>query len=186
MTRRANGEGSIYQRKSDGTWVEALSLEDGRRRTVYGGTQREVRQKLQDLRAEVEDGITVSAARMTVASYLSTWVEKTLPAKVKAGALKPQTLDSYRYMIELHMAPQLGAVDFVPSSRPMSGVGLPCYRTKNRLLAARNVLSIEPNEECVLVVQNTKMSGCLSCPPDRFPTLTQFCGRRCQTQSTIN
>src|SRR5437764_424653 len=29
MAKRANGEGSIYQRKSDGKWVGSISLADG-------------------------------------------------------------------------------------------------------------------------------------------------------------
>ena len=41
MSRRSRGEGSIYQRESDGKWVGAVTLENGRRRVVYGATQRD-------------------------------------------------------------------------------------------------------------------------------------------------
>jgi hypothetical protein len=56
MGERSAGEGSLYRRKSDGKWVGAIHLgyADGRRRrkVVYDRTQGEVRDKLQQLRAE--------------------------------------------------------------------------------------------------------------------------------------
>ena len=52
--RRANGEGAVYRRPSDGLWVGMLDLGivDGRRRrkAVYGQTKREALQKLSTLR----------------------------------------------------------------------------------------------------------------------------------------
>ena len=108
MSRRANGEGSIYQRASDGIWVGAVSLQGGKRRVIYGRTQREVRQKVRELRAEVDEGVTAGAARVTVGAYLDTWLEVTLVAKVKAGEVKPRTYESYRDMVDLHISPHLG------------------------------------------------------------------------------
>ncbi len=43
MAKRANGEGSIYQRKSDGKWVGSISLDKGQRKVFYGKTKKEVR-----------------------------------------------------------------------------------------------------------------------------------------------
>ena len=41
-SRRASyGEGSVYQRESDGKWV-AVVLDEGKRRTLYGATRNEV------------------------------------------------------------------------------------------------------------------------------------------------
>ena len=39
--RRGNGEGSIYKR-ADGRWAAALTLEGGKRRTLYGKTRQQV------------------------------------------------------------------------------------------------------------------------------------------------
>ena len=39
MGKRANGEGSVYRRKSDGRWVGSLSLPDGTRKVFYGKKQ---------------------------------------------------------------------------------------------------------------------------------------------------
>ena len=58
MPKRANGEGTIFQRK-DGLWTGSVTLSrhpgTGKltRRTVYGKTQREVAKKLTDLNIEV-------------------------------------------------------------------------------------------------------------------------------------
>lgn len=110
MSRRARGEGSLYQRASDGRWVGALTLDDGRRRVVYGSTQREARARLRELERSVEDGLPVRAGRaLTVGQYLEQqWVAVTLPARVRSGRLKPSTFDSYRDVVERHIVPQLG------------------------------------------------------------------------------
>ena len=44
--KRGHGEGSITQRKSDGLWQAALTLEGGKRKYLYGKTRKEVADKL--------------------------------------------------------------------------------------------------------------------------------------------
>ena len=75
--RRGRGEDSIYFDKSKGTWVGAISrgyAPSGTRRRpkVYGRTKTEVRNKLRDLRKELETGVK-SAARYTVAWRHQSW-----------------------------------------------------------------------------------------------------------------
>ncbi len=60
--KRLNGEGSIYQRTSDGRWVGAVSLgydQKGRpiRKTVSAKTADEVREKLRKVQRQVDDGL---------------------------------------------------------------------------------------------------------------------------------
>ena len=68
--RRANGEGAVYRRASDGLWVGMLDLGivDGRRRrkAVYGQTEREALQKLSTLRAAHDHGIDLLAPALTI------------------------------------------------------------------------------------------------------------------------
>src|SRR5688500_11748011 len=45
MAKRGNNEGSIYKRK-DGRWAAAVTVDGGRRKTVYGATRAGVQQKL--------------------------------------------------------------------------------------------------------------------------------------------
>lgn len=106
---RGNGEGSIYQRESDGKWVGAATLEDGRRRVVYGATRTEARDKLRELQGRIDDGLATPVGRgVTLGQYLKQWCEVTLPARVRAGRLKPSTLDSYCDVVERHITPTLG------------------------------------------------------------------------------
>src|SRR5262245_3406488 len=39
-TKTPNNEGSVYQRQSDGRWVAAVTPPSGRRRVVYGPTEK--------------------------------------------------------------------------------------------------------------------------------------------------
>jgi integrase len=75
-SRRGRGEGSIYQR-DDGFWVAMVSAgydANGKRRrkVVYGGTKRDVQEKLRSL-----DPATIKAqsGKVTVAQWLTTWSE---------------------------------------------------------------------------------------------------------------
>ncbi len=69
--KKANGEGSIYQRKtSDGRWVGQYTNEQGKTQCVYGKTQKEVRiSSPRPWRT-----VTVASASMRVSSPSgSTW-----------------------------------------------------------------------------------------------------------------
>lgn len=78
MARRPPGEGSIYQRGSDGRWVGALTIAsaDGtqKRKTVTGKTRKIVATKLAELRAEATAGVTIDDTT-TVAEWVRYWVE---------------------------------------------------------------------------------------------------------------
>ena len=54
--RRTKGEGSIYLRK-DGRYVAEMTLEDGKRKPLYGKTRKEVSEKLDKARLEQKQGI---------------------------------------------------------------------------------------------------------------------------------
>ncbi len=68
MSKRGNGEGTIY-RRADGTWSGQISVYVGGRRcrpTVYGATQREVQDKLKTLRRDAEHGRPVVGRKPTL------------------------------------------------------------------------------------------------------------------------
>lgn len=104
--RRPHGEGSVYKR-GDGRWVGALNLGyvAGRRvrKTVYGKSQREVLQKMNDLRRAAETGRYIEQA----SPLLSTWLDEWLGMKAAEGT-RPSTLRAYRWQIETHIKPLLG------------------------------------------------------------------------------
>ncbi len=104
--KQPKGEGSVYQRASDGKWCASVTLPSGRRKVVYGDDEREALRKRRALLAEVEAGRPVSLGRTpTLGDYLARWLDVRIAGEVEAGHLDPATADSYRQMIEGHIAP---------------------------------------------------------------------------------
>jgi len=103
MGKRANSEGSIYRRKSDGKWVASITLDDGKRKVFYGKTQKEVKDKLAKARSEQEQGTLITAPEQTVAQFLNDWLENTQKESVRA-----RTYERYEEIIRLHIVPVLG------------------------------------------------------------------------------
>ena len=107
-TRNAQGGGTIRQRP-DGRWEARYTV--GRdpgtgkqiQRSVYGSTQKEVRQKLAQVVAEVDNGTYTAPSKMTVGQWLDIWVAEYL------GDVKPKTVESYQCQIKNHIKPAMGA-----------------------------------------------------------------------------
>jgi integrase len=106
--RAARGDGSIYQRKSDGRWVGAYHDEMGKRRYVYAdkasNRESDVRRKLRVAQANAAKWRPVEASQHTVASYLAYWYQVALPQ------YKPRTQAIYPRNMRLHILPKLGHV----------------------------------------------------------------------------
>jgi integrase len=98
MGRRANGEGSLYQRQ-DGRWVASLQV-DGRRVSAYGRTRQEARAKLKALREQVYTA-PAPPSRHTLAYLLDTWL-------TNDPSLKETTRISHRAFMRLYVLPTLG------------------------------------------------------------------------------
>lgn len=107
--KSAAGGGSIRQRK-DGRWEARFTVGrdpgTGRQiqRSVYGSTQREVRQKLAQVVAEIDKGAYTALQRITLGQWLEIWQREYL------GGVKPRTADSYKAVIRTHILPALGAI----------------------------------------------------------------------------
>lgn len=100
MSKRANGEGNIRKR-SDGSW-EARYVYSGKRYSVYGKTQAEVRKKLTEAQAQIDGGAYIAPSKITVAEWLDKWQADYL-RKVKAS-----TKQRYEIDVRLHIKPALG------------------------------------------------------------------------------
>ncbi len=105
--RRGHGEGSIYQRESDGKWCTSVDLGrmEGKRRrkVIYGRTRKEVAEKLKVVLREQQQGLPVIVERQTVGQFLERWLED-----VARPRLRPKTYHSYAQLVRLHLAPTLG------------------------------------------------------------------------------
>ena len=110
-TRNAQGGGTIRQRPN-GLWEARYTV--GRdpgtgkqiQRSVYGSTQKEVRQKLAQITAAIDKGTYQAPNKITVAAWMEEWL-----ATFCANKVKPLTLSSYSAMIRNHIAPAIGAVE---------------------------------------------------------------------------
>lgn len=104
--RNPKGEGSVYQRKSDGKWCASVTLPSGRRKVVYGDDEKAALKARRDLLKEVEDGRPVAIGRTPkLGDYLTRWLDVRIAGEVEAGHLDESTADSYRQMVEGHLAP---------------------------------------------------------------------------------
>lgn len=133
MRKRANGEGSIRKR-SNGTWEARVTVgvnpETGKliSKSVYGRTQKEVREKLNALQKGEQQAVNPPAAgpgiaseaangpeqkEMTVGEWLDTWLKEYL-ADVKQG-----TSIHYESVVRLHLKPALGDIPLSQLRTPM-------------------------------------------------------------------
>ncbi len=107
MGKRGNGEGSIYRRKY-GRWVGQYTAQTGtgqRRSYVYGKTRAEVAAKLAKAIADRDAGLTCDAGNLTVAGYLTAWLNDSV-----RGSVRPSTYQRYEQLCRGHIVPALGSV----------------------------------------------------------------------------
>lgn len=108
--KKANGEGSITKR-SDGRYMGRYTV-NGKRKTVYGSSHEEVRQKLNEKLNEIAKGVYIEPGKDTVASWLREWlVTYALPT------VKQSTYISYEGYVRNHLIPELGDIKLTSLSR---------------------------------------------------------------------
>ncbi len=106
--RRANLEGSIYQRNQDGLWCGVIVTgysSTGRmvRKTVTAKTRAEVVTKLKTLQRQIDDGLPAPDTRMTVKTLLERWHDDVLSIQVQ-----PLAASNYNTIYTRHIVPSLG------------------------------------------------------------------------------
>lgn len=105
-TRRASGEGSVYQ-AADGRWRGTLQYvgPDGRtyRKYASGRTEHAARTALRRIRAQV-DGGRAPVPTDPLAAYLTRWLA------TARGDIRPATWRQREQMVQRHIIPTLGAI----------------------------------------------------------------------------
>lgn len=104
---RDKGSGSIFQRPN-GSWGASVELPRGpgdkrRRKTIYGKTQRAVRDELRALMKELADSGDLPTANTSVETWMTYWLDKIL-----APDVSPNTLKGHRAVTNNHIIPNLG------------------------------------------------------------------------------
>ncbi|KOT91816.1 integrase [Streptomyces rimosus subsp. pseudoverticillatus] len=105
--RAGHGEDTIYWDAAKNRYVGAVSLgyaPNGKRRRpkVYGKTKTEVRQKIRDLKKEVQSGVK-APANYTVADAVNDWLERGLKGRDEQG-----TIGKNRSVANKHLIPFIG------------------------------------------------------------------------------
>ena len=108
-TKGAKGGGTIRQRP-DGRWEAryTLGIDPGTgkqiQKSVYGKTQKEVRQKLTAITAEIDSGTYQEPCKMTVNDWLDIWL------KDYQIGVKDSTAYLYERQAKLYLRPALGNI----------------------------------------------------------------------------
>ena len=108
MTKRGQGEGSIYWHEGRQRWTAIATLgydPSGKRvrKYVYGRTKTEARAKLRELLRAAQDGVAIVDERCTVEEAVRDWLEHGL------GTAGESTRTTNRHLAERHIIPLLGA-----------------------------------------------------------------------------
>ena len=104
MAKRGNGAGSIYHRKSDGKWVGSITLENGKRKVLYGKTQKEVQEKVNEALYQQQKGTLITAPNELLKDYLERWLEEVCTPP----NLRDSTYVKYKKTLSAYIIPTLG------------------------------------------------------------------------------
>lgn len=112
MSRRDYGAGRMEER-TPGHWLITVELSPdpatGRRRrqrlTVVG-TKRNAQKALREALTKRDTGLTVGSTKMTVAEWLSRWLER----HVSEGHIGVRAHERYRGIIRCHLTPMIGSL----------------------------------------------------------------------------
>lgn len=105
--RRGNGEGSISRHKGSGLWMARYMTETPpgtKRKTVYGKTRSEVRDKLAKGLADRAEGVVFEGENVRVDEYLDSWLKGSV-----YGSVRQSTYDCYEILCRKHIVPVLGS-----------------------------------------------------------------------------
>lgn len=103
MSKRSNGEGTIYKHKS-GMWCAQYSHKE-KRYSVYAKTQAAVKAKLKEAISKIDSGIDPKNEKLTFAEWLNHWLEVYAKPVVKTS-----TYVGYETAARLHIIPSIGKV----------------------------------------------------------------------------
>ena len=158
-TRAPQGAGSIRQRP-DGRWEGRVTvgIDPGTgkpiRRSLYGDTQKEVRQKMTAILRELDKGTYQTPSKITVAEWLNEWLTTFCASKVK-----PLTYQSYAGIIKKHIVPALGALELQAVKgahvqrlyNSMTSAGLSGKTVKNASAVLHKALSVALKQGLIAV-----------------------------------
>ncbi len=118
IKKNAAGAGTI-RRRSDGRWegryTVGFDMKTGKQKqkSVYGKSQKEVREALTQITSELDTGSFIAPTAETLGQWLETWL--TVYAQ---HTVKPYTFDNYMRNVNTHIKPALGQIKLSKLSAP--------------------------------------------------------------------
>jgi integrase len=115
--RKGHNEGTVYERTAtqpDGSlkslgFSAQISLPNGKRRSLYGKSKKEVRAKLREAQLQLQAGkLSLETSNETVGEHLAHWLEN-----VAKPNLTYHTYEAYEICVRRRLTPRLGAVKLV-------------------------------------------------------------------------
>lgn len=131
--KNAQGAGTIRKR-SDGRWEARYTVGfdpatgKQKQKSIYGKTQKEVRERLAEITTELDDGTYMEPTKNTVSEWLEVWLETYVRFSVK-----PYTLDAYQRVCRNYLSPALGMLRLSALTAPQ------IQRFYNSLLMEKNL-----------------------------------------------
>ena len=102
--RSANGDPQPFK-DAAGRWRVSVSLGDGKRKTLYGKTERECKSKLRRLQRDLEAGKRPVDTRLTLNEWMVQWLDTRRPP-----VIRPSSWEAYDDLRRLHVEPVIGKV----------------------------------------------------------------------------
>jgi integrase len=103
MSKRANGDGSVFFRKKRQSWCAQLSI-NGKPVVRYAKSKVEASKKLDILKNQRETGELVKTGKMTISDWSTSWID------FKRSRIKPSTLARYEADLRVNIIPLLGSI----------------------------------------------------------------------------
>ena len=110
VKKNANGEGSRLRKRPDGRW-EARYWSEGKRRSLYGETRKEVAEKLAKAMATIEGSPPFLPTRMTMGEFFEYY------EGVARDTMKRRSFETYLDIVRLHLLPALRNTNLKDLSR---------------------------------------------------------------------
>ena len=101
--RASNGMGSIRQR-ADGRWEARYSTPEGRQKSVYGKSEKEVTAKLRGALHDLDSGAWREPSKITVGEWLDIWLADYQEQNTD------RTTKKYKCIVNNHIRPLLGSL----------------------------------------------------------------------------
>ncbi|MBP2642927.1 MAG: hypothetical protein H6Q67_814 [Firmicutes bacterium] len=105
--RRANGEGSLFKRESDGLWIGFVTVEssDGKQKKISVSSKKQsvAKEKLDNLKDSLRRGTYVSRSDVTLKERIEHWLTYEIQPSVSES-----TYEKYRIQSENHIYPSIG------------------------------------------------------------------------------